>query len=53
MLGYGRLIGWLKIVFLWVYVQIRLLVYVVLVYVMLVVDVAVILGLNMLLFLLV
>lgn len=45
-LGYGRLTGWLKVVFPRVYVQIRLPVYVVLAYAMSVVDVAVILGPN-------
>ena len=45
-LGYGRVTGWLKIVFPQVYAQIRLPVYVVLAYAMSVVDVAVILGPN-------
>ena len=43
-LGYGRLTGWLKVVFPRVYSQIRLPVYVVLAYSMSVVDVAMILG---------
>ena len=43
-LGYGRVTGWLKVVFPRVYAQIRLPVYVVLAYAMSVVDVAVILG---------
>lgn len=43
-LGYGRLSGWLKVVFPSVYQQIRLPVYVVLAYAMSVVDVALILG---------
>ena len=43
-LGYGRTIGWLKVVFPRVYAQIRLPVYVVLAYGMSVVDVAIILG---------
>lgn len=45
-LGYGRVTGWLKIVFPRVYAQIRLPVYVVLAYAMSVVDVAIILGPN-------
>ena len=45
-LGYGRVTGWLKVVFPRVYAQIRLPVYVVLAYAMSVVDVAVILGPN-------
>ncbi|MEM9812763.1 MAG: ABC transporter permease, partial [Pseudomonadota bacterium] len=43
-LGYGRVAGWLKVVFPRVYAQIRLPVYVVLAYSMSVVDVALILG---------
>ena len=43
-LGYGRLTGWLKVVFPRVYSQIRLPIYVVLAYSMSVVDVAMILG---------
>lgn len=45
-LGYGRVTGWLKVVFPRVYAQIRLPVYAVLAYSMSVVDVAVILGPN-------
>ncbi len=45
-LGYGRLTGWMKVVFPRVYAQIRLPVYVVLAYAMTVVDVAIILGPN-------
>lgn len=45
-LGYGRLTGWLKVVFPRVYAQIRLPVYAVLAYSMSVVDVALILGPN-------
>lgn len=45
-LGYGRVTGWLKLVFPRIYAQIRLPVYVVLAYAMSVVDVAVILGPN-------
>mgnify|MGYP005989894419 CR=1 FL=1 len=45
-LGYGRMTGWLKVVFPRVYSQIKLPVYVVLAYAMSVVDVAVILGPN-------
>ncbi len=43
-LGYGRITGWVKVVFPSVYAQIRLPVYVVLAYAMTVVDVALILG---------
>lgn len=45
-LGYGRVTGWLKVVFPRVYKQIRLPVYVVLAYAMSVVDMAIILGPN-------
>ncbi|MEO0388999.1 MAG: ABC transporter permease, partial [Pseudomonadota bacterium] len=45
-LGYGRVMGWLKVVFPRIYAQIRLPVYAVLAYSMSVVDVAVILGPN-------
>ncbi len=45
-LGYGKVTGWLKVVFPRVYAQIKLPVYVVLAYAMSVVDVAVILGPN-------
>lgn len=45
-LGYGRVTGWLKVVFPRIYAQIRLPVYVVLAYAMSVVDVATILGPN-------
>ncbi|WP_212523915.1 ABC transporter permease subunit [Actibacterium sp. MT2.3-13A] len=45
-LGYGRLTGWLKVIFPRVYAQIRLPVYAVLAYSMSVVDVALILGPN-------
>jgi putative thiamine transport system permease protein len=43
-LGYGRVAGWLKVVFPAIYAQIRLPVYAVLAYSMSVVDVAIILG---------